>query len=32
MESSTEIMKELWRNEVKPDFTQFVSILMHELV
>jgi hypothetical protein len=32
MESSTEIQKELWRKEVRPDFTEFVSILTHEPV
>jgi len=30
MESSIEIQKELWRKEVRPDFTEFVSILIHK--
>jgi len=30
MESSIEIQKELWRKEVRPDFTEFVSVLTHE--
>jgi hypothetical protein len=30
MESSIEVQKELWRKEVRPDFTEFVSILTYE--
>jgi len=32
MERSIDIQKELWRKEVRPDFTEFVSILTHEAI